>query len=141
MRTLPPWESVRLGAFSHQAEAPSCGRQWLPSSFVILSIEEAAMSQSVETSVDDGPPNAGALTEGETIQERLIREEAEEEKFAYSPTMSDAEIEAFIALLHRHADEWAKEQHEPTDSVKMLREMRVARSEELYQRSRNADRD
>lgn len=99
------------------------------------------MSQSVETSMDDGTPDAGAMTEDETIQERLIREEAEGEKRVYAPTMSDAEIEGFIAQLHRHADEWAKEQREPTDSVKILREMRAARSEELYQRSRNADRD
>jgi hypothetical protein len=99
------------------------------------------MSQSIETSADDSSPGADAMTESETIQERLIREEAEEEKRAYSPTMSDAEIAAFIAQLHRHTVEWAKEQREPTDSVKMLREMRAARSEELYQRSRNADRD
>ena len=69
------------------------------------------------------------MQEGETIRQRLTREEAEERALIYSPAMSDEEIDVFIARLHDNADEWTEEQREPTDSVNLLREMREARSE------------
>lgn len=98
------------------------------------------MTQSVETSPDGSAPGVGAMEEGETIRQRLTREEAEERALIYSPAMSDEEIDVFIARLHDNADEWTEEQREPTDSVNLLREMREARSEALYRRSRDANR-
>ena len=80
------------------------------------------------------------MQKGEPVRQRLIREEAEEQELLYTPTMSDAEIDAFIAELHDNSDRRIKEQRGATDSMNLLRENREARSEELYQRSRDAGR-
>ncbi len=82
---------------------------------------------------------AETLHETETIQERLIREEAAERTRAYSPAMTDAQIEALIARLDRNSAARAREQTGPTDSVKSIREMRAARTRHLIRRSGNAD--
>jgi len=63
----------------------------------------------------------------ERIHDRLVQEEQEDATNAYSPTMSDAEIEALIARLDEHSQQWAREQTKPTDSVKMLRTLRTHR--------------
>jgi hypothetical protein len=76
----------------------------------------------------------------ERIQDRLIREEQQEEQDAYSPKMSPAEIEAFLARLHAQEEAWDKEQREPTDSVKTIRKMRQERTNELMRRATNARR-
>ncbi len=83
--------------------------------------------------------SAETLHETETIQERLIREAVEERTHAYSPDMTDAEIEALIARLDRNSAARAREQTHPTDSVKLIREMRAARTRHLMRRGGNAD--
>jgi hypothetical protein len=98
------------------------------------------MTQRARIPIDGNMPGGRAMQEGETVQQRLIREEAEEQELLYVPTMSDAEIDAFIAELHDNRDDRKKEQRGETDSVNLLRENREARSEELYQRSRDACR-
>ncbi len=98
------------------------------------------MSQHVETPVGNQQmPDAGTMNETETIQQRLIREEAEERTRAYSPNMTDAEIATLIARLDRNSDARARAQTRPTDSVKSIRRMRTARTQELMRRSGNAD--
>ncbi len=98
------------------------------------------MSQHVETPVDNPMHGAETINETETIQERLIREEAEERTRAYSPAMTDAEIKALIARLDRNSDARAREQTRSTDSMKSIRRMRAARTQELMRRSGNANR-
>ena len=63
----------------------------------------------------------------EQIQDRLLREEQDEEQEAYSPQMNPAAIQAFLARLDQHSQQWAREQTKPTDSVKMLRTLRTHR--------------
>ncbi len=102
--------------------------------------KEATMSQRVETPVDNPMPGAERMHETETIQQRMIREEAEARTRAYSPAMTDAEIEALIARLDRNSAARACEQTRSTNSVKGIRKMRAARTRELMRRSGNADR-
>ncbi len=63
----------------------------------------------------------------ELLPDRLLREEQDEERGAYSPRMNPAEIEALLARLDQHSEQWAREQTKPTDSVKMLRTLRTHR--------------
>ena len=63
----------------------------------------------------------------EQIQDRLLREEQDEEHGAYAPQMKPAEIEVLLARLDQHSQQWAREQTKPTDSVKMLRTLRTHR--------------
>ncbi len=74
------------------------------------------------------------------INERMNDNTREEPTIVYSPTMTDAEIEALIAHLHHNTEARTHERPNTTDAVKLVRKMRAARSEELNQRSRNADR-
>ncbi len=74
------------------------------------------------------------------VKERLSDNEEEEPTTVYSPTMTDAEIEALIARLHHNTEARTHARPNTTDAVKLVRKMRAARSEELNQRSRNADR-
>lgn len=76
----------------------------------------------------------------ERVQDRLIREEQEDAKNVYSPTMSDAEVEALIARLDRNSEERERAQTRMTDSVKVVRKMRAARTKHLTRLSGNADR-
>lgn len=76
----------------------------------------------------------------ERIQDRLTGEELEEHGHAYSPAMSDAEIEALIARLDRNSEARAREQKCPTDSVQAIRKMRAARTRQLTRSGGNADR-
>lgn len=61
------------------------------------------------------------------IHDRLTRQEEDEEHDAYSPAMHPAAIEALVARLDQHSQQWAREQTKPTDSVKMLRTLRTHR--------------
>ena len=63
----------------------------------------------------------------EQLPDRLLREEQDEERGAYSPQMKPAEIEVLLARLDQHSQQWAREQTKPTDSVKMLRTLRTHR--------------
>lgn len=74
------------------------------------------------------------------MKECLRENEKEEPTIVYSPAMTDAEIEALIARLHYNTEARTHERPNTTDAVKLVRKMRAARSEELNQRSRNADR-
>lgn len=76
----------------------------------------------------------------ERIQERLVREEQEDTKDAYSPNMSGAEIEALIARLDRNSEERERAQTRMTDSVKSIRKMRTERTKSLRRLSGDADR-
>jgi hypothetical protein len=71
----------------------------------------------------------------ERIRDRLIREEREDAKNAYSLAMSDAEVKAFIARLHEMDAAWDSEQIPLTDSVPIIREMRAERTKQLMRRS------
>lgn len=91
------------------------------------------MSQHVETPVDNPMHGAETMNETETIQQRLIREEADERTRTYSPAMTDAEIAALIARLDRNSDARAREQTRSTDVVKCIWKMRAARTEAMRQ--------
>lgn len=98
------------------------------------------MSQRIETQGHAALPDTEPMNETERIRHQLTQEEAEEHTDAYSPTMSDAEIEAFIARQHQQANVWAKEQTVPTDSVPVIRRMRAQRTRQLMRRSGDARR-
>lgn len=58
----------------------------------------------------------------------------------YSPEMTDAEIDAFIARLHRNATARTHSNPHVADSVEVVRQMRAERESELLQRATNARR-
>ncbi len=99
------------------------------------------MSQSIETQVHEPMPHTESANEEESIQHRLMREEREDAKHRYSPTMSKPERDAFIARLHQQEAAWDTELAAATDSVPIVREMRAARTKHLMRRGRDARRD
>jgi hypothetical protein len=59
----------------------------------------------------------------------------------YSPEMSDAEIAALIARLHRNAAARTHPDPHIADSVEVVRQMRAERESELIRRATHARRD
>lgn len=99
------------------------------------------MSRSVHIHKEDPTPPIELLPERERYsEESLLREEREEEQHAYSPSMTDIQIEAFITQLHEREAAWDDEQVQPTDSVQALRETRAERTRALMRRVTHARR-
>lgn len=59
----------------------------------------------------------------------------------YSPEMTDAEIAALVARLHRNAAARTHPVPHITDSVEVVRQMRAEREGEIMRRATNARRD
>jgi hypothetical protein len=74
------------------------------------------------------------------MKEQLRDAEHEDQTPVYSPTMTDAEIEALIARLDRNREARTHGQPYLTDSVKIVRKMRQERTKELMRRVTNARR-
>jgi hypothetical protein len=73
-------------------------------------------------------------------KERPSHDEPKARTPHYSPTMSDAEIEALIARLDRNSGARAHAQTRMTEAVKIIRKMRADRTKHLMRLGGNADR-